>query len=303
MVTIEILDTSDPPNGPSDPPPRRGRLFALVGAILAIAFSIHAIVAWIDDRNAAPAQPAGEGAPGSATRASGVAREWWETELPPAGVRFDLVEATPDGLRLLTVDPNGAGEGDGIDLAGPPARLAFGFDGPLLVHQAAGSTGLPLIRITTHERTRTLPSGPVSHTVLLDAAVVDGDPLVVWTGCGRGDTEYTLFLHNLASDERTELGTVPGGTTHLPSAHINDRGVWVGSVTDGDVGVELRGLDGRPIEPWRSTGSATPCERHDSEPGRATLCRTERGTTIGFGEDAPMISAHTATWRRGGAAG
>jgi hypothetical protein len=283
VTTIEILDVADPSDPPPGDPPLAGCEVAMAMSMLIV---LAVIVAAVTVASSGGNDGSGAG-DGSSDRAA------WETEQPPAGVDFDLVEATPSGIRLVRLDE----DRDNVDLAGPASRLAFGFDGPVIVHQPEFDVESIMIRITTPTRTDMVPSDGLSRPTLLDVAVLDGHRTVLWAGQDRVTKRWSLSLFDLETKSTQRLGDVPGWVDDAGNAYLNDEQVWVW----------WRDETGEPVEDqWDLNGASVPvrfhaipesCDRTDHAHERPFLCMTSDGTFAGFRTDGLRIVQGAATWR------
>ncbi len=102
----------------------------------------------------------------------------------------------------------------GIDDDSYPIRPT----GPITVESATGATQ------------RFIEPDPGREVRLLDAATVDGVPTLLYTSSvtqpgAPEDAEERLFMHDLDTGERTDLGVVGGWESGIEQARITQRGI------------------------------------------------------------------------------
>jgi hypothetical protein len=110
-------------------------------------------------------------------------------------------------------------------MEGPSTRLAFGFDGPVIVHQAGAPYGevpptQPLIRITTAEESRILPTGDLGGLRLLHATVIEDRPIVLYAST---DNENIASLHvfDIETEAAADLGVAGAWQTDFIDAFLD----------------------------------------------------------------------------------
>jgi hypothetical protein len=112
-----------------------------------------------------------------------------------------------------------------FQMEGPSTRLAFGFDGPVIVHQAGAPYGevpptQPLIRITTAEESRILPTGDLGALRLLHATVIEDRPIVLYAST---DNENIASLHvfDIETEAAADLGVAGAWQTDFIDAFLD----------------------------------------------------------------------------------
>ena len=116
----------------------------------------------------------------------------------------------PDGIIALT------DAGELIRVSTDPTAIAIGIGPSLIVSQGGTDGGSVRLRrtgpIIVHEPTgiQTLPGPADEELRLYDAGIIDGQAVIVATTLmgGGHDTDERLLLIDIATGERTDLGTV-----------------------------------------------------------------------------------------------
>jgi hypothetical protein len=268
VTTIEILGAEPP----ADPPaPLKGRVVVLTVALLVASVALLAMFASPESVTTRPGSPetsptnpavgdSGEptstfppptSAPVSSTTSTTTTTTTTvptrvEMDLVPAGTEFGWAEPTTQGITVHNVDHTT------FSMGGPSTRLAFGFDSPVIVHQAGAPYGevsptQPLIRITTSDGTRTLPTGELKGLRLLHASLIEERPIVLYASTDR-DNIASLHVFDLETEAAADLGIAGAWQTDFIDAFLDPH------LEAGDVIVYRR--DQNP-EAWDLAGNAT----------------------------------------------
>ena len=269
--TLDVLRRleASPPAPPSDLAAlrrrvtrRRRRGGAVVAAGLAAVVGVAAVVV----------SPTGDRAPERVTTATPSTAAPEPTSVPlPAGA----VVSGEDGVLVI------AGPGRVERRWREPTPIAFGIDDRIVlqradptVTEAFGYLALnavqgPVIVVEASGEERALPSEPTERLQLLDVGGVDGRAVALVTsrtGGNPDDTDERLFLVDLESGVRTDLGSVGGWEAGVVAARLVTDGIVTLRSIGATWSLDGRTLDGRLV--WTREGG------QDVEPSVVALSPT-----------------------------